>query len=123
MKRIRRLFYPPAWSIAAKVSAALLAAALIPMSFNAVYNLQRGLKSAEESEYRRLELLATSAASRLDQLIVDVRQTVVQVASDSSAIAFLSAQTIRAETALRQDFCRIRWKMSLHLIRFMMRFI
>ena len=103
MKRIHRLFYPPAWSIAAKVSAALLAAALVPMSFNAVYNLERDLKRAEEKEYRELELLATSAASRLDQLIIDVRHLVVQVSNSSSAIAFLSATTDKAKLAAQTD--------------------
>ena len=103
MKRIHRLFYPPAWSIAAKVSAALLAAALIPMSFNAYYNLQRGLKRAEEGEYRKLELLANSTASRLDQLIIDVQHTVVQVSTESSAIAFLSATTIQKQKAVQAD--------------------
>lgn len=103
MKRIHRLFYPPAWSIAAKVSAALLAAALVPMSFNAVYNLQRDLKKAEEKEYRELELLATSAASRLDQLIIDVRHLVVQVSNSSSAIAFLSATTAEERSAVQTD--------------------
>ena len=103
MKRIHRLFYPPAWSIAVKVSAALLAAALVPMSFNAVYNLERDLKRAEESEYRQLELLATSAASRLDQLIVDVRHIVVQVSNDSSAIAFLTATTVQSKATIKPD--------------------
>ena len=103
MRRIHRLFYPPAWSIAAKVSAALLAAALVPMSFNAVYNLERDLKRAEEKEYRELELLATSAASRLDQLIIDVRHLVVQVSNSSSAIAFLSATTDKAKSAAQTD--------------------
>ena len=103
MKRIHRLFHPPAWSIAAKVSAALLAAALIPMSFNAVYNLNRDLKRAEDGEYRELELLATAAASRLDQLIVDVRHIVVQISNDSSAIAFLSAATANQKSNLQVD--------------------
>ena len=103
MKRIHRLFYPPVWSIAAKVSAALLAAALIPMSFNAVYNLDRDLKRAEEREYRELELKATSAASRLDQLIIDVRYNTVQVSNDSDTIAFLSAATVQAKLAVQTN--------------------
>jgi C4-dicarboxylate-specific signal transduction histidine kinase len=103
MKHIRWLSYPPGWSIAIKVSAALLAAALIPMSFNAYYNLQRDLKRTEEGEYRQLELLATSAASRLDQLIIDVQHTVVQVSHESSAIAFLNADTNSEKKAVQAD--------------------
>ena len=107
MKRIHRLFYPPAWSIAAKISAALLAAVLVPMSFNAVYNLQRDLKNAEEGEYRQLELLATSAASRLDQLIVDIRHIVVQVSNDSRAIAFLSDSTPQKQEILQDSLFNV----------------
>jgi C4-dicarboxylate-specific signal transduction histidine kinase len=103
MKRLHRLSHPPGWSIAVKVSAALLAAALIPMSFNAYYNLQRDLERTEEGEYRQLELLATSTASRLDQLIIDVRHTVVQVSTNKNAIAFLSAATVREQQAVKPD--------------------
>lgn len=103
MKHLHRLFYPPAWSIAAKLSAALLCAALIPMSFNAYYNLQRSLASTEESEYRQLELLAASTASRLDQLIIDVQRVVAQVSSDRTVVAFLSATTQETQATLRQD--------------------
>jgi C4-dicarboxylate-specific signal transduction histidine kinase len=93
MKRIHRLFYPPAWTIAAKVSAALLSAALIPMSFNAFYNLERDLKRVEEGEYRQLELLATSAATRLDQLIIDFQSIAAQVATENNVVNFLGATT------------------------------
>jgi C4-dicarboxylate-specific signal transduction histidine kinase len=103
MKHIHRLSYPPGWSIAIKVSAALLAAALIPMSFNAYYNLQRDLKRTEEGEYRQLELLATSAASRLDQLIIDVQHIVVQISTDKNAIAFLNADTSSEKKAVKSD--------------------
>ena len=101
MKQIHWLFCPPAWPIAAKVSAALLATALIPMSFNAYYNLQKGLKSAEEVEYRKLELLATSAASRLDQLIIDVQHLVIQVSTQSSAIAFLNTTNVQEQEVVK----------------------
>ena len=103
MKRIHRLFYPPAWSIAAKVSAALLAAVLIPMCFSTYYNLQKGLKRVEKSEYRKLELLATSAASRLDQLIIDIQNIVVQISTESSTIAFLSSTSIQEQKVVRAD--------------------
>lgn len=101
MKHLHRLFYPPAWSIAAKLSAALLCAALIPMSFNAYYNLQRSLVSAEENEYRKLELLAASTASRLDQLIIDVQRVVAQISSDRVVVAFLSATTREIQANIR----------------------
>jgi predicted ribosomally synthesized peptide with nif11-like leader len=90
-KHLRRLFNPPAWSIRTKLSVALLSATLIPMSFTAYYNLQQSLKSAEDSEYRKLELLATSNASRLDQLIIDIQRVVVQVSTEKNVVGFLTS--------------------------------
>lgn len=45
MKNLYRYFYPPDWSIATKISAALVCAVLMPMSFTAYYNLQQSLES------------------------------------------------------------------------------
>ena len=45
MKNLYRYFYPPDWSITAKISAALVCAVLMPMSFTAYYNLQQSLES------------------------------------------------------------------------------
>jgi C4-dicarboxylate-specific signal transduction histidine kinase len=103
MKHFRRFFYPPAWPIAAKISAALVAAALIPMSFITYYNLRQSLDSVEAGEYRKLELLATSVASRLDQLIIDIQRIVVQVSSDRNVVNFLDATSSGERAGLRND--------------------
>ena len=96
MKHLYRLLYPPAWSIAAKVSIALLSAALIPMSFNAYYNLKHDLDNAEQDEYRKLELLATSTASRLDQLIIDNQKIVLQISTEPKVLSFITSNTAEA---------------------------
>ena len=93
MKHFRRLFYPPAWPIAAKISVALVCAVLVPMIFTAYYNLQQSLNSVEAGEYHKLELLASSSASRLDQLIIDYHRVVAQISSDRHVVDFLSATT------------------------------
>lgn len=103
MKLIHRLFYPPAWSIAAKISAALVSAALIPMSFTAYYNLRQSLEIVEASEYRKLELIATSTASRLDQLIIDIQRVLVQVSSDRNVVDFLSSTMPTKQGASRHQ--------------------
>jgi C4-dicarboxylate-specific signal transduction histidine kinase len=103
MKLIHRLIYPPSWSIAAKLSTALLLAAIAPMSFTAYYNLQQSLESVEASEYRKLELLATSTASRLDQLIIDIQRVAFQVSSDRNVVAFLASTTPAERGAFRPD--------------------
>ncbi|WP_026734753.1 sensor histidine kinase [Fischerella sp. PCC 9605] len=103
MKRLHRLLYPPAWSIAAKLSAALLAVAIAPMSFTAYYNLQQSLESLEAGEYRKLELSATSAASRLDQLIIDIQRVLTQVSNDAGVVSFLAATTSAKREAFRPN--------------------
>ncbi len=82
MKHFHRFIYPPAWSIAAKISVALVCAVLIPMSFTVYYNLQQSLNSVEALEYRKLELLASSSASRFDQFMIDHYRVVAQLSSD-----------------------------------------
>lgn len=106
MKGLHRLVYPPAWSIAAKISAALFATAIIPMGFTACYNLRQSLASLEAGEYRKLELLAASTASRLDQLIIDIQRLIVQVSSDRNVVGFLTATMPRQREALRADLQR-----------------
>ncbi|MDZ8108563.1 MAG: HAMP domain-containing protein [Nostoc sp. DedQUE12a] len=86
-------FYPPAWPIAAKISIALVCAVLIPMIFTACYNLQQSLNSVEAGEYSKLELLASSFATRFDQLIIDRHRVVTQASSDRYVVDFLAATT------------------------------
>ncbi len=106
IKLLRRLFNPSAWSIRTKLSIALLAVALIPMSFTTYHNLQESLKSAENSEYRKLELLATSNASRLDQLIIDIQRVAVQVSTDKDVVGFLAATNPQKQAAFRSSMQR-----------------
>ena len=103
MKHLHRLIYPPAWTIAAKIATALVSAVLIPMSFTVYYNLRQSLESVEAGEYRKLELLATSTASRLDQLIIDIQRVVVQVSSDRNVVNFLSATTVDDRKSLHSN--------------------
>ena len=100
-QHLYRLLFPPAWSIAAKISLALLSAVLIPMSFNAYYNLQHSLNNAEQSEYRQLELLATSTASRLDQLIIDSQKVVSQVSTEPKVLDFIGANNLKKRQELQ----------------------
>jgi C4-dicarboxylate-specific signal transduction histidine kinase len=100
MKRLHRLFYPPAWTIAAKLSTALVAAALIPMCITSYHNLRQSLNSMEASEYHKLELLAASTASRLDQFIIDLQRVVVQVSGDRNIVNFLAATTSSSRQSL-----------------------
>jgi len=109
MKLTHRLFYPPAWSIAAKLSAALLVAAIAPMSFTAYYNLRQSLESVEASEYRKLELSAASTASRLDRLIIDIQRVVFQVSSDRNVVGLLASKAPAKQAAFHTN---LQWTLS-----------
>jgi C4-dicarboxylate-specific signal transduction histidine kinase len=103
MKRFHRLFNLLAWPIAAKISVALVCAVLIPMIFTAYYNLQQSLKSVEAGEYSKLELLASSSASRFDQLIIDHHRVVAQVSNNRHVVDFLAADTPQKREAYRHN--------------------
>ncbi|MFW9262029.1 cache domain-containing protein [Nostoc sp. CALU 546] len=103
MKHLHRLFNPFAWPIAAKISVALVCAVLIPMIFTAYYNLQQSLNSVEAGEYRKLELLASSSASRFDQLIIDHHRVVAQVSNNRHVVDFLAADTPQKQEAHRDN--------------------
>lgn len=99
MKYIIRLFNPLTWPIAAKISVALVCAVLIPMIFTVYYNLQQSLDSVEAGEYHKLKLLASSTASRLDQLIIDHHRVVAQISSDRHVVDFMAADTSQKREA------------------------
>jgi C4-dicarboxylate-specific signal transduction histidine kinase len=102
----RRSLNPLNWSITVKLSAALLLAALLPISTATVYNLRRSLDSIKATEYKNLELLAVSTSSRLDQMILDTRRAVEQLSKDQHVIEFLSTPPDQREP-LRPDIDRV----------------
>lgn len=83
---------PINWSISTKLLIALFSAATIPMSLVAYNSLKLGLDDLEKSEYHKLETIAVSSASRLDQLIIDNRLTINQIASNLDVVEFLAAE-------------------------------
>ncbi|MEO0012495.1 MAG: hypothetical protein RLZZ535_884, partial [Cyanobacteriota bacterium] len=67
--------------------------ATIPMSLIAHNNLKLGLENLARNQYYKLETIAVSNASRLDQLIIDYRLTVNQIARNSDVVKFLTADS------------------------------
>jgi len=84
-------YLPPGWPFAVKLIVALLAAGLLPMALVTAWNLRRALEVAEQSEYRHLEAIAHSTASRMDQLIHDVQSTASFLADADEVVALLTA--------------------------------
>ncbi|MEM7594389.1 MAG: cache domain-containing protein [Cyanobacteria bacterium P01_A01_bin.83] len=85
---IRRAI-PNHWSISTKLLIALVLAATIPMSLIAYNNLQLALNILTESQSYKLEAIAVSRASSLDQLISSKRLTINQIARNPKVIDFL----------------------------------
>lgn len=86
---------PLSWSISTKLFIALFSAATIPMSLIAYNNLKIGLENLAKSEYYKLEVIAVSNASRLDQLILDNRLIINQIARSNDAVNYLAASSIK----------------------------
>lgn len=88
-----RKISPVNCSISTKLLIALVSAATIPMSLIAYNNLKLGLENLTKSEYYKLELIAVSNASRLDQLIIDNRLIVNQIARNINVVNFLAVNS------------------------------
>ncbi|MDZ8106189.1 MAG: cache domain-containing protein [Nostoc sp. DedQUE12a] len=97
LNHLLQKFNPFAWSITVKLSVTFLSVAILPMSFVGYYNLKRSTESIQNSEYYKLELIATSKANRLDQLILDNQNTIKNIATDSRVVNFLKAAPQRRE--------------------------
>ncbi len=99
---IRRI-NPLSWSISAKLLIVIFLAATIPMSLTAYNNLQLSLENLSISESDKLEVIAVSNASSLDQLISGNRLIINQVARDADIVKFLAANSIGAELASKVE--------------------
>ena len=84
---------PTNWSISTKLLVALFSSATIPMSLIAYNNLKLGLENLEKSESYKLEIIAVSNASRLDQLIIDNRLIINQIARNADLVDFFTASS------------------------------
>jgi HAMP domain-containing protein len=105
-----KVFNPTHWPITIKLSVALLGAALLPAIFIALFNLNEGQATVENTEYDNLKLLADATAKRMDQLMLDNVIAAKQVASDAEVIRLLSNTTEpspRLVSSITESFERI----------------
>ncbi len=95
--RIARFFrdlrQPASWPMAAKMSLAMVATALLPMLIVAYYNLDRTQEHVATVELANLERLAQSTAGRISQLLGDSRNLADYVGTDDDFVAFLQKPT------------------------------
>jgi serine/threonine protein kinase/HAMP domain-containing protein len=88
--RLRSRILPSSWPLALKMVAALVLAAVLPMTITAWYNYTASEQALESAERRNLERLALSTSGRLSQLIEDSRR-VTAYAARSQEVADLLA--------------------------------
>ena len=89
----RSLDRPGSWPLAAKMTLAMVATALLPMMITAQYNLHRSQDYVASVERSNLEQLATSTAGRIAQLLADSRNLADYVGTDEDFLAYLSRPT------------------------------
>lgn len=92
-----RRINPFYWSISAKLLIVIFLAATIPMSLTAHNNLKLSLQNLAQSEFDKLEVIAVSNATRLDQLILGNRLIVNQIARNTDIVKFLAVNSVIKE--------------------------
>jgi len=124
LRPARTLWHPAAWPFAWKMGAALVLAALLPMSLSGLYNYRQSVAALAAAEQRSLEQLASATAGRLAQLLQDSRRVAAFVAEDAEVQALLeaSADDPQADTRallLRRLASLVATNPDLHLITLM----
>lgn len=96
---------PASWPLALKMAAALVLAAVLPMSITAWYNYTSSVKSLAEAERRNLERLALATSGRLSQLVEDSRRVTAFVATSPEVVELLEHP---GEAGRRQVLARLQ---------------
>jgi len=86
----RRVLSPSAWPLAMKMVAALVLAAVLPMSITGYYNYTSNVDALASSELRNLERLALATSGRLSQLVEDSRRLTAYVAKSPEVAELLA---------------------------------
>ncbi|MEP6505501.1 MAG: protein kinase, partial [Betaproteobacteria bacterium] len=85
-----RVVRPSSWPLALKMIAALVLAAVLPMSITATYNYSASVESLESAERRNIERLALATSGRLSQLIEDSRRMAAHAARGQEVAELLA---------------------------------
>jgi HAMP domain-containing protein len=99
-RAFRAMTRPGSWPIAVKMTFAMVATALLPMTITAYYNLQGTSQHVAAVELRNLEQLAQSTAGRVAQLLADSRNLADYVGTDDDFVAYLSKPTAEGTAAI-----------------------
>jgi len=96
---LSRVLSPSSWPLAAKLTLAMLATALVPMLLTASYNLQGAQSALQSGQLHLAELMARNTAGRLAQLLGDSANLARALGSDA---AFARGLTNPDDATLRE---------------------
>jgi serine/threonine protein kinase/HAMP domain-containing protein len=86
---LRALLRPASWPMVAKMTTAMVVAALLPMLITAYYNLHGSVQAVSAGELRNLTRMAESTAGRVAQLITDNENLATFLATEEDLIEYL----------------------------------
>ena len=115
-----RVLRPPSWPLAFKMIAAMVLAAVLPMTITGYHNYTSSVKALESAERRNLERLALTTSGRLSQLIEDSRRVTAFVAQSpevAQVLAHPSEATKQATLTRLQNL--VNTNPDLHLLTLM----
>ena len=119
-RRLERVLRPPSWPLAVKMVAALVLAAVLPMTITAWYNYTSNVDALASSERRNLERLALATSGRLSQLVEDSRRTTAYLATGDDIADLLAHPTDEAKRAVLARLSNIvATNPDLHLLTLM----
>jgi HAMP domain-containing protein len=115
-----RVLRPPSWPLAVKMVAALVLAAVLPMTITAWYNYTSNVEALANSERRNLERLALATSGRLSQLVEDSRRTTAYLATGDDIAELLAHPTEDGKRAVLARLANIvGTNPDLHLLTLM----
>ena len=115
-----RILRPPSWPLAAKMVAALVLAAVLPMSITAYYNYDGSVEALASAERRDLAGLARATSGRLSQLIEDSRRMTAYAARSQEVADLLAHPTDDGGRAVLAHFQNlVATNPDLHLLTLM----
>jgi serine/threonine protein kinase/HAMP domain-containing protein len=85
-----RALSPSAWTLAAKLTVAMLVTALIPMLVTGLYNLRGAEKALQATQLRKTELVAHTTAGRMGQLLGDSAKLARGLGGDADVSGWLT---------------------------------
>jgi serine phosphatase RsbU (regulator of sigma subunit) len=101
----RRLLRPRSWPLAAKITADLLLASLVPLLLAVWLTSSRADRQLDREARQSIGLLAGVTAAQLDQLISDTRRLLVQASKDVRLEQFCAGDAAQRDL-LREEIAR-----------------